>query len=162
MILVSHDRALLRSTVTRTWVLHGARITDYAGTFAEWEAVSAERAHAAAVAAEENESLRRTRERQQMRRPDSASRERRATYRSAQRELEGAEKDVAQLETRISEITAALEDPDLYTTPDGLNRAQTLGTELDGVRAALDDAIARWERAVELVDAAASFPELNR
>ena len=28
VILVSHDRALLRSTATRTWVLHGARITD--------------------------------------------------------------------------------------------------------------------------------------
>jgi ATP-binding cassette subfamily F protein 3 len=162
MILVSHDRALLRSSATRTWVLHGGRITDYAGTFAEWEAVSAERAHAAAVAAEENESLRRTHERQQMRRPDTASRERRAAYRGAQRDLESAEKDVAELETRISAITAALADPDLYTTPDGVSRAQTLGAELDGVRATLDDAIARWERAVALVDAAGPVPEPDR
>jgi ATP-binding cassette subfamily F protein 3 len=158
VILVSHDRALLRSTVTRTWVLHGERITDYAGTFAEWETVSAERAHAAAVAAAEEESLRRTHERQQMRRPDSASREDRAARRLAQRaparrELEHAEKDVARLEARISEITATLEDPHLYTTPDGVSRAKTLGTDLDGARAALDDAIARWERAVELVEA---------
>jgi ATP-binding cassette subfamily F protein 3 len=154
VILVSHDRALLRSTATRTWVLHGERITDYAGTFGEWETVSAERAHAAAVAAEEDEALRRTHERQQMRRPDSASRDSRAARRTAQRELERAEKDVAQLETRVSEITTALEDPHLYTTPDGISRAQTLGTELDSTRAALDHAIARWERAVELVEAA--------
>jgi ATPase subunit of ABC transporter with duplicated ATPase domains len=138
--------------------LHGERITDYAGTFAEWETVSAERAHAAAVAAAEEESLRRTHERQQMRRPDSASREDRAARRLAQRaparrELEHAEKDVARLEARISEITATLEDPHLYTTPDGVSRAKTLGTDLDGARAALDDAIARWERAVELVEA---------
>lgn len=153
VILVSHDRALLRSTVTRTWVLHGERITDYAGTFGEWETVSAERTHAAAVAAEEHEALRRTHERQQMRRPDSVSRDSRAARRTAQRELERAEKDVAQLETRVSEITAALEDPHLYTTSDGLSRAPALGTELDSTRAALDAAIARWERAVELVEA---------
>jgi ATP-binding cassette subfamily F protein 3 len=162
VILVSHDRALLRSTATRTWVLHGERITDYAGTFAEWETVSAERAHAAAVAAEEEESLRRTHERQQMRRPASASREGRAARRTAQRELERAEADVARLETRISGITVALEDPQMYTTPDGVSRAQTLGAELDSARAALDEAIARWERAVELVEAVSPLPEVDR
>jgi ATP-binding cassette subfamily F protein 3 len=162
VILVSHDRALLRSTATRTWVLHSERITDYAGTFAEWETVSAERAHAAAVAAEEEESLRRTHERQQMRRPASASREGRAARRTAQRELERAEAEVARLETRISGITVALEDPQMYTTPDGVSRAQTLGAELDSARAALDEAIARWERAVELVEAVSPLPEVDR
>ena len=152
MILVSHDRALLRATATRTWVLHGDHITDYPGTFGEWEAVSAERAHAATIAAEEKETLRRTHERQQMRRPD-ASRDDRAARRAAHRELERAEKDVARLEAKVAEITAALEDPELYTTPAGVTRAQTLGVELDGSRAALDEAIARWERAVEVAEA---------
>ncbi len=154
VILVSHDRALLRSTATRTWVLHNEHITDYAGTFAEWEVVSAERAHAAAIAAEEKETLRRTHERQQMRRPDSANRDDRAARRTAQRDLERAEKDVARLEGRVAEIAAALEDPELYTTPAGVSRAQTLGTDLDAARAALDEAIARWERAVEGTEAA--------
>ena len=154
VILVSHDRALLRSTATRTWVLHHEHITDYAGTFAEWEAVSAERAHAAMIAAEEKETLRRTHERQQMRRPDSTTRDDRAARRTAQRELERAEKDVARLEARIAEIATALEDPELYMTPAGVARAQALGTELDAARTALDDAIARWERAVEVAEAA--------
>jgi ATP-binding cassette subfamily F protein 3 len=153
VILVSHDRALLRATATRTWVLHGERITDYAGTFAEWEAVSAERAHAATIAAEEEEVLRRTHERQQMRRPDAGTRDGRAARRAAQRELERAETDVARLEGRISEITAALEDPELYTTPVGVGRAKTLGMELDDARVALDEAIVRWERAVEVAEA---------
>jgi ATP-binding cassette subfamily F protein 3 len=152
VILVSHDRALLRATATRTWVLHGERITDYGGTFAEWEAVSAERAHAARIAAEEEESLRRTHERQQMRRPASGVRDDRAARRTAHRELERAEKDVARLERRIAEITAALEDPELYTTALGVNRAQMLGAELDDARVTLDEAIARWERAVETVE----------
>src|SRR5687768_16313300 len=152
-ILVSHDRALLRSTATRTWVLHGEHITDYGGTFAEWEAVSAQRAHAATIAAEEKETLRRTHGRQQMRRPDSAKGDGRATRRAAERELDRAEKDVARLEARVSQITAALEDPELYTTPAGVTRAQALGTELDETRVALDAAIARWERAVEVAEA---------
>jgi ATP-binding cassette, subfamily F, member 3 len=153
VILVSHDRALLRATATRTWVLHGEHITDYQGTFAEWEAVSAERAHAATIAAEEQETLRRTHERQQMRRPD-ASRDGRAARRAAQRELERAEKDVARLEAKVSAITTALEDPELYTTPAGVARATALGVELDDSRQALDEAIARWERAVEVSEAA--------
>ena len=106
------------------------------------------------MAADEEEALRRRHERQQIRRPDSGSREARAARRTAQRELERAEQDVARLETRIAGITAALEDPDLYTTPDGVSRAQTLGAELDSVRTLLEDAIACWERAVELTDTA--------
>jgi ATP-binding cassette subfamily F protein 3 len=153
VILVSHDRALLRATATRTWVLHAEHITDYAGTFSEWETASAERAHAAAVAAEEAESLRRTHERQQMRRPTTKPRDDRAARRTAQRELERAEQDVARLEARVAQITTALEDPELYTTPAGVTRAATLGEELDDVRATLDAAIARWERAVEIAEA---------
>ena len=154
VILVSHDRALLRATATRTWVLHGRHITDYPGTFGEWEAVSAERAHAAEIAAAEAESLRRTHERQQTRRPDPGPREGRAARRTAHRELQRAEQDVAELEGRVAKITAALEDPELYTTTAGVSRAQALGADLDEARAALDEAIARWERAVEVADGA--------
>ena len=152
-ILVSHDRALLRSSATRTWVLHEKRIIDYDGTFAEWETVSAERAHAAAVAAAEEEAVRRARERKQVRRPPSPSREDRAAKRTAQRDLERAEAEVSHLEARVSAITGALEDPQLYTTPDGVARATSMGIELDAARRALDEAIARWERAVETAEA---------
>src|SRR5207249_1429830 len=47
VILVSHDRELLRALTSRVWVLHDAQITDFDGSFAEWEQVAAERAHAA-------------------------------------------------------------------------------------------------------------------
>ena len=49
---------------------------------------------------------------------------------------------------------AALEDPELYTTAAGVTRAQALGAELDEARVALDEAIVRWERAVEVAEAA--------
>ena len=69
VLLVSHDRALLRALTTRVWVLHERRITDFPGTFEEWETASRERAHAAAVAAAEEEALRKVKERKQSRRP---------------------------------------------------------------------------------------------
>jgi len=63
VLLVSHDRALLRNLTTRVWVLHNERITDFPGGFEEWETVSAERAHAARVAAREEAPSWRTRTR---------------------------------------------------------------------------------------------------
>jgi ATP-binding cassette subfamily F protein 3 len=41
VLLVSHDRALLRSLVTRVWRIDGARISEFNGPFAEWEAIQA-------------------------------------------------------------------------------------------------------------------------
>src|SRR5256886_15818832 len=58
VILVSHDRALLRALTTRIWILHERRMTEFAGSFAEWEEVSTERAHAAAVSAAEEQAVR--------------------------------------------------------------------------------------------------------
>src|SRR6058998_35390 len=41
VLLVSHDRSLLRALCTRVWVLHERHITDFDGSFPEWEAASA-------------------------------------------------------------------------------------------------------------------------
>src|SRR5919201_1636614 len=49
VLLVSHDRELLRALTTKLWVLHDRRITEFAGGFGEWEEVSVEREHAASV-----------------------------------------------------------------------------------------------------------------
>src|SRR5207253_4710956 len=62
VILVSHDRALLRALTTRIWILHGRHMTEFAGGYAEWEEVSTERAHAAAVSAAEEQALRQVHE----------------------------------------------------------------------------------------------------
>ena len=59
VILVSHDRAMLRALATKVWVLHERHITEFDGSFAEWEVVSEERAHAASVRASEEVALRR-------------------------------------------------------------------------------------------------------
>jgi ATP-binding cassette subfamily F protein 3 len=147
VILVSHDRALLRALTTRVWVMHEGRITDFPGNFEEWEAASAERAHSARVAATEEEALRRVHERQQTRRGDGGKKQQLAARRTAERRLTDAETRVTDCEARVVAIRARLEDPALYATPEGSAQARTLGSDLETARAELDKALAQWEAA---------------
>lgn len=146
VILVSHDRALLRALTTRVWVLHDGHIADYPGTFAEWEAASAERAHAARVAAQEEEALRRVKEQRQMRLTEDARKHDQVARRSARRALETAEAEVARCEAEVARVNVALADPDLYLTPDGVRRAAELGKALDAAQRALEAAFELWGR----------------
>ena len=180
VILVSHDRALLRALVDRTWILHERHITDFDGSFAEWETVSAERAHAAHVKAKEEEALRRVKERQKTHpkteppkpaakaergaevgtRPGQKAakaddRVQRRAREAASRAVQEAEARVATLEAKVGELTKALGDPDLYLQPDGQKRAEQLGRELETARAALDGALDAWAKATEAAEALA-------
>jgi ATP-binding cassette, subfamily F, member 3 len=152
VILVSHDRELLRGLTTRLWVLHDRHITTFDGDFGEWEVASAERAHAASVQAAEEEALRRVRERQRTQRRSGSETSNRDVQRKARRDVENAEADVATLEAKVGELTAALGDPELYATGEGVTRARQLGVELDTARAALDAALERWARATEVLE----------
>ncbi len=153
VLLVSHDRALLRALTERTWVLHGTRITDFDGGFDEWEAVSAERQHAAAVAAAEEESLRKVRERKATRRPEDERRRQHSERRSAERAVADAERRVGEREQRVEALRARLEDPSLYLTSDAAAKAQRLGEELEVARGELESALAEWEVATSALEA---------
>jgi ATP-binding cassette subfamily F protein 3 len=151
VILVSHDRELLRALTTRVWVLHDHHITEFDGGFGEWEVVSAERAHAASVRAAEEEVLRRMHERQKVARAGArekaAAGEKRRRVKSAEEELARVELLVAELEGRVATITAQLEDPILYTRPDGVAEAKRLGMDLETAKRELDAALEFWSRA---------------
>jgi ATP-binding cassette subfamily F protein 3 len=146
VILVSHDRALLRALTTRIWILHDGHITDFPGGFEEWETVSAERAHAASVAAAEAEALRRVKERKQ-RRQDKNRRGVESGLRSAERALAVAEVEVAECEARVEALRARLENPDLYMTAEGAIQAGSIGRELETAKEELERAFDRWEAA---------------
>ena len=98
MLLVSHDRALLRALCTRVWIVHETSRHRFRGSFAEWEVVSEEREHAARVHAAEEESLRRVHEKQETRRKESRKEKERETSRDARRRVEEAEALVTKLE----------------------------------------------------------------
>jgi ATP-binding cassette subfamily F protein 3 len=153
VLLVSHDRALLRTLTTRMWVLHRERITDFDGGFADWEVASAEREHAAAVAAAEEEASRRVRERKATRRPDDDRRKPHSVRRTAERAVSQAEAVVSERERRVAELRTQLEDPALYLAPDGAERARLLGVELEEARVSLEAAFAAWEEATRALEA---------
>ena len=149
ILLVSHDRAMLEALTSRVWVLHDQHVTDFPGSFVEWEEQSREREHAATVAASEREALRRVKERKTTRRREVQGDDSRAALRELRRKVEDAEKEVATLEARAAELTALLEDPELYTTREGTERSLLAGKDLDAVRQKLDAAIERWTTATE-------------
>jgi ATP-binding cassette subfamily F protein 3 len=156
VLLVSHDRALLEALVTRVWVLHHARITDYPGTFVEWEEASKEREHAAAVAAAEDESARRVVERKRTRRGAGQQRDGRAALRAARESLSAAEVRVADAELKVTSLRQEMEDPALYATAEGGKRAARLGTALEAARKEFEAAFTAWERATAGLEALAS------
>jgi ATP-binding cassette subfamily F protein 3 len=149
VILVSHDRALLRALTTRIWILHDRHMTEFAGGFTEWEDVSTERAHAATVSAAEEQALRQVHERQRV--APSPKSDPRKDLRRAQRELDEAEAAVADLESQVALLVAALEDPALYTRADGAATARRLGAQLETLKRSLDAELERWTRATEQV-----------
>jgi ATP-binding cassette subfamily F protein 3 len=149
VILVSHDRAMLRALASKVWVLHERHITEFDGSFAEWEVVSEERAHAATVRASEELALRRVDEKKRTTRRDeqrSTSADARRQLRQAQDRAARAEREVAELEREVHAVTAALDDPALYTRPNGVAEASRLGARLDALREQLDAALAAWEQ----------------
>jgi ATP-binding cassette subfamily F protein 3 len=154
VILVSHDRALLRALTTRVWVLHEGRITDFPGSFGEWETASAERAHAASVAAAEEESLRRVHERKQTRRSDTGRKQQQSARRTAERALAETESAVSEWEGRVAALRARLEDPALYATAEGGIQAHAIGADLEVARKELERAFARWEAATAALEKA--------
>ena len=108
-------------------------------------------AHAARVAAEEEEALRRVAEKRQMR-PPAGGKATSGSNRTARKAVEAAERHVAELESRVRGLESALQDPALYGTPDGVRRAGTLGTELERSRSDLERAIEDWARATETLE----------
>ena len=150
VILVSHDRALLRALTTRIWILHDRHVTEFAGGFGEWEDVSTERAHAAAVSAAEEQALRKVHERQRI--APNQKRDPRKELQRAQQELADAETAVAGLEAEVARVVAALEDPALYTRPEGARTAHELGAQLEKLKRELEAAIERWTHATEQVE----------
>lgn len=155
VLLVSHDRELLRALTTRVWILHSRRITPFAGGFAEWETVTAERAHAAAIAAQEEEGVRRVAEQKKVTRRDDTGRAARTAAKDARRRVDEIETEIQRLEERIAGVTRELEDPGLYVRSDGASRATSLGRELEQLKVDLDRSLSDWASATDLADALA-------
>ncbi len=68
--------------------------------------------------------------------------------------VEEVEARVAKLEKEVAALTTELEDPGLYTTAGGPQRAHALGAQLEKLRARLDETLAEWGRLTEAAELA--------
>ncbi len=183
VLLVSHDRAMLRALATQVWALHDGRVQVFEEPFDEWEANGGEDALAknavqraaldAASAAErqrveeEQRARRREEERaarqreaeQQTRAADrdarrTVDRDARKQQREAERRTERAERRAGELEAQVAAVQRELDDPALYGSPDGVRKAGELAKRLDVLRADLDRAMEEWAAAEEALGVA--------
>lgn len=155
VLLVSHDRAVLRGLATRVWELRDGQLIDFAGPFTEWEELAAQRRADAA------DSARQSRQQQAAVAPPSQhatrkaqSKEDRRAQRDAVKAVEAAERSVVMAEADVGRLAYALEDPALYDgSPESTTKAQRLGADLAKARAALTKAEAQWTTASEAAEA---------
>ena len=145
IILVSHDRALLRNLVTRVWSLEGGRIVDVEGTFDEWEAFKAGREKRSREEAAEARQAEAKRPKEKAK-PNEAHRAKQAEERDQVRKRERAEQRVQELEEMVRALEGKLADPALYQRPQGTREAKELDGELRAKRAELERAMEEWSR----------------
>lgn len=178
VLIVSHDRAVLRGLATQVWEVRDQKLHQFPGSFVEWEQARADAkaksaADARAANAAENERNMKARaaanaisNAQQRDGKNAASAkggqsgnkqnasapvDAKKLARAAQKALADVELRVSTIEGRIAEITTALEDLTLYDSPDGVKKAAALGKELDEHRDLLDLAMHDWNQAAERV-----------
>lgn len=155
VLLVSHDRALLRNLVTRVWALADQRIHDYAGPFVEWEQDDADaRAEAARQRAEAQQAEKEQARRDARHRQSDAGPERKRV-RDLRRAAEEAEARVHRLEADVDDLTDRLADPAMYQDPARIDEAVVLKKELADRKAELDEAMRSWMEADEAASQAA-------
>ena len=155
VLLVSHDRALLRELATRVWAFEGDRLHDFTGPFVEWEAVSKERAGRARAEQTARDTVVRDKERAEREAPAESEERGSGGARDARRAVESSEAEVQQLEARVADLQGQVADPALYNGgADGARRAAKLGAELKRAVSDRDAALARWAEAVDRFESA--------
>ncbi|BAH37091.1 MAG TPA: ABC transporter ATP-binding protein [Gemmatimonas aurantiaca] len=173
VLIVSHDRAVLRGLATQVWELRDQELKVFPGTFVEWEELRAERRmredkEARAESQRESERAAKQRDRE---RDEQKAREKsgngssasngasttlspsdlRREQRAAQKALHDTELLVSVLETKIEDLSGQLDNATLYDTPAGIQKAAQLGKELDEARESLEQAMHDWGVAAERV-----------
>jgi ATP-binding cassette subfamily F protein 3 len=149
MVLVSHDRHLLRTTVDELWLVADGRAQPFDGDlddYADWLATQRNKARSSAPA--DPEKLARV----ESRASDAAAKKSAlAARRPLQKEAEKLEKQLAGWQAEKVELDVKLADPALYANPDralieSLNKRQTELTAL------IEVAETRWLEIHEVLE----------
>ena len=157
MVVVSHDRHLLRNTVDEFWLVSDGVVAPYDGDLEDYERWLAERRR------DEDEPPRRdsqagvasqaaglTAEQRKARKREQA--ELRKQLSPWKKQLAGAEQAIAKAEARLAELEIALADTALYEAAQK-DRLKALLAEQAEVRAGLEEAEASWLEVGEKLEA---------
>jgi ATP-binding cassette, subfamily F, member 3 len=145
VLLVSHDRALLRELATRVWAFDGDHLVDFGGTFVDWERQLRDAALARRAADALASDARRGQDKLRARGNAAAEQKDQATRRAAQKAADTAERAVHDLERKVADLRRSLDDPGLYDgSATKAKQAGKLDKELAATQRALDAALARW------------------
>ena len=163
LIFISHDVYFIREVAQHVLHINAGQLTPYAGNYDYYlEKSRATDARAATVAsgfvdarpvqadakAQKPEARTGPKTKEQKRAEAEARAARSTPLRQAKARVTALEQEIAKLETRQAELTAALEAPETYHEP---GRAQQLNRELSATVDRLQAASEEWERAAKLV-----------
>ncbi|MGD8910390.1 MAG: ATP-binding cassette domain-containing protein, partial [Chromatiales bacterium] len=151
MLIVSHDRHLLRITTDRLWLVHAGRSNDFQGDLDDYPAWLTEQQRKATADAREGPqgdhtaSARRDRKRQQA--------EQRRRLQPLKNELKKLEEQIAALQKKQQALELKLADTDLYNSSRKAELRSFLADKSD-VDRQLDTAETRWIEIGEQIEAA--------
>jgi len=130
-IVVSHDRYLLDNVANKIWYIEDRKIKEYPGTYQEFEEWQSKRTLTAAPEKAATKPLKQHTPAQSAS-PKSEDRDRQ--NKKLQKELEGVEQRIADIEQTIKETEGLMAQETIYTNPEKLKEAsrhyETLKKEL--------------------------------
>jgi ATP-binding cassette subfamily F protein 3 len=156
LIFISHDVHFIRTLAETVLHVHSGRLTPYAGNYDYYleksKATNARAALTAGFTDARPEDHKGTKKAEPAAAPKAAAPKLTAGQLRKMREEVGVlEKMVSELEARVNEIAAGLEDPDTYADK---GRFHGLNIELSTVTTQLADANTKWEVAAAALEAA--------
>ncbi|GAB4476733.1 MAG: ATP-binding cassette domain-containing protein [Burkholderiaceae bacterium] len=151
LLLVSHDRHLLRATVDQLWLVHDGRLASFDGDLDDYAALvlASRRDRAEAAADDQAPSRREARKRQAQQRQRLA-----AARKPLQTRLAKLEGDIARLSDALRELDARLSDPDFYHSGQPDEVAATLKQRGELARQ-LESLESRWLELTEQIESIA-------
>jgi ATP-binding cassette subfamily F protein 3 len=143
VVVVSHDRHMLQLTADRLILVDGGTATEFTGSLDDYTdmVLKGDAAASKEIAAKGNRKDNRR-----------AAAEAREQHRALRKEAQAAEKDVAKLETRKTELERAMFDPKTATPQDAALTMTALMKRHADVVTALAEAEARWLEASEAIE----------
>jgi len=136
LILVSHDRHLLRATCDQLWLVHDGRLAEFDGDLDDYAALvlASRRDRSEEPRSGDSPS------RRELRKQEAAERQRSASARKPlESRIRKAESELARVSSELRELDARLADPEFYHSgqPDEvaatLKRRGELGLEVDSI-----------------------------